>query len=194
MAKCLTEFNISLSQSTVERALKHFHYSFKRVTLVPISRNTPQVIDKRYDYAIDYNRMMVEREKIFFLDETGIQIFSRATYGRSAEGIRAINRVKTIRSRNYSIATAMNNESLFLFEIQDKPYNSEDFAKFLNKLFEHLSLNEISGAYIIMDNVRFHKTELVINLIRSHGHKAVFLPPILHFLIQLKTYSINGRI
>jgi hypothetical protein len=152
------------------------------------------VIDKRYDYAIDYNRMMVEREKIFFLDETGIQIFSRATYGRSAEGIRAINRVKTIRSRNYSIATAMNNESLFLFEIQDKPYNSEDFAKFLNKLFEHLSLNEISGAYIIMDNVRFHKTELVINLIRSHGHKAVFLPPILHFLIQLKTYSINGRI
>jgi hypothetical protein len=61
--------------------------------------------------------MMVEREKMFFLDETGIQIFSRATFGRSAEGIRTIKRVETIRSRKYSIATAMNKESLFLFEI-----------------------------------------------------------------------------
>jgi hypothetical protein len=92
-------------------------------SLVPISRNTPQVIEKGYDNTIDYNRMMVEREEMFFLDETGIQIFSRATYGRSTEGIRAIKRVKTIRSRNYSIATAMNNESLFFFEIQEKPYN-----------------------------------------------------------------------
>jgi transposase len=58
----------------------------------------------------------------------------------------------------------------------------EDFAEFLNKLFEHLSLNGISGAYIIMDNVRFHKTELVVNLIRSYGHKAVFLLPYSLFL------------
>jgi hypothetical protein len=92
---------------------------------------------------------MVDRKKIFFSDETGIQIFSRAAYGRSAEGTRAIKRARAIRSRNYSIATAMNSESLFLFEIQDKPYNSEDFTEFLNKLISHLSLNGISGAYMI---------------------------------------------
>jgi transposase len=80
VAKCLTEINISLSKSTVKRALKHFHYSFKRFSSVPIARNTPQVIEQRYQYAIDYNRMMVEREKMFFLDETGVQIFSRATF------------------------------------------------------------------------------------------------------------------
>jgi transposase len=126
--------------------------------------------------------MMVEREKIFFLDETGVQIFSRATYGRSTQGTRAIKRVKAIRSRNYSIATAMNSESLFLFEIQDKPYNSEDFAEFLNKVIHDLSLNGISGAYIIMDNVRFHKIDIVVNLIESHGHKAIFLSPYSLFL------------
>ncbi len=92
------------------------------------------------------------------------------------------SRVKAIRSRNYSIATAMNSESLFLFEIQDKFYNSEDFTEFLNKLIHHLSLNGISGAYLIMDNVRFHKTDLVVNLIESHGHKAIFLPPYSQFL------------
>jgi transposase len=76
----------------------------------------------------------------------------------------------------------MNSKSFFLFEIQDKPYNSEDFAEFLNKLIHHLSLNGISGAYLIMDNVGFHKTDLVVNLIESHGHKATFLPPYSPFL------------
>jgi hypothetical protein len=41
-------------------------------------------------------------------------------------------RVKAIRSRKYSIPNAMSSESLFLFEIQNKPYNSEDFTEFLN--------------------------------------------------------------
>ncbi len=33
-----------------------------------------------------------------------------------------------------------------------------------------------------MDNVRFHKTDLVVNLIESHGHKAIFLRPYSPFL------------
>jgi transposase len=76
----------------------------------------------------------------------------------------------------------MNHESLFFFEIQDKAYNAEDYGLFLNKLIEHLRLNNIEGAYLIMDNVRFHKTELIVNLIQSHGHHAVFLPPYSPFL------------
>jgi hypothetical protein len=98
--------------------------------------------------------MMVEREKMFFLDETGVQVFSRATYGRSSQGTRAIKRVKAIRSRNYSIATAMNSESLFLFEIQDKAYYSEAFTEFLNKLIHHLSLDGISGTYLIKIRIK----------------------------------------
>jgi len=140
------------------------------------------VIEKWFQYAIQYSQMMIYKEKMFFLDETEIQIWSRVTYGRSAEGTRAVKRVKSIRSRNYSIATAMNMDSLFIFEIQDKPYNSEDFAYYLNKLIHHLTLNDIDGAYLIMDNIRFHKTELVIDLIQSYGHNPVFLPPYSPFL------------
>jgi len=176
VAKCFEEWQIVLSPSTVDRALKHFHYSFKRVTLNPERRNNRDVIEKRYQYAVEYNRLMAERE-MYFLDETGIQIFSTASYGRSPKGTRATKNVAPIRSRNYSIATAMNHESLYMFEIQDKAYNSEDYVSFLNKLFEHLRLDGIQGAHIIMDNVRFHKTDIVVNLIRSHGHNPIFFPP-----------------
>ena len=93
-----------------------------------------------------------------FLDETGIQIWSRVTYGRSARETRAVKTVKSIRSLNYSIATAMNLESLFLFEIQDKSYNCEDFSEFLIKFIEHLTQKQVVDAHPIMDNVPFHKT------------------------------------
>jgi transposase len=76
----------------------------------------------------------------------------------------------------------MNSESLYFFEIQNKPHNSEDYAEFLNKLIRYLANDGIVGAYLVMDNVRFHKTKLVVNLIESHGHHAIFLPPYSPFL------------
>jgi transposase len=45
-----------------------------------------------------------------------------------------------------------------------------------------LGWDGITGAYLIMDKVKFHKTEFVGNLIESHGHHAVFLPPYSPFL------------
>jgi hypothetical protein len=130
--KCLDEYNISLSISTVERELKAFHYTIKRVHRIPNHRNDQSVIQQRFNYAINYNRMMTEREKIF-LDETGIQIFWGATYSRAPKGLWATKRVAQFRTRNYSIASVMNQESLYFFEIQNKAYNSEDYSEFLNK-------------------------------------------------------------
>jgi transposase len=46
-AKCFEKWQIVLSPSTVARALKHFHYSFKRVTLNTERRNSRDVIEKR---------------------------------------------------------------------------------------------------------------------------------------------------
>jgi hypothetical protein len=117
----LNQMEIRISRATVDRTLRSFHYSFKRVTLVHINRNTPSVIERRFEYAVQYNEMMVEKEKIFFLDETGVQIWLIATYFRSLKGVSATKRFKSMRSKNYSISTAMNTESLYFFEIQNKP-------------------------------------------------------------------------
>ena len=34
-----------------------------------------------------------------------------------------------------------------------------------------------SGKYVVMDNVRFHKSDLIVSLIKSTGAQVVFLPP-----------------
>lgn len=181
--RCLTQWPLhQISLSTINRALKTFHYSFKRISFVPERRNTPQIIQTRFEYAIRYNRIMFEREKIFFIDEYGIQVNSRTSYGRSVKNTRATKIKAQLRGRNYSVAAAMNVNSLYLFQIQDRPFNTVHFCEFITTLINHLHNDNIQGAFFVMDNVRFHTNEEVVNLIRSHGHFEVFLPAYSPFL------------
>ncbi|KAI4471377.1 homeobox-like domain superfamily [Holotrichia oblita] len=59
---------------------------------------------------------------------------------------------------------------------EDRPYNVEHFSEY------HFRDDNIVGAYLIMDNVRFHKNAEVLNLIQAHGHHAVFIPAYSPFL------------
>ena len=76
----------------------------------------------------------------------------------------------------------MTKNSFFFFQIQDKPNNSDHYSHFLTQLFVHLTDNYITGAHLIMDNVIFHKTEEVRNIITAHRHNPVYLPPYSPFL------------
>ena len=40
-------FNITVSRKIIERCLREFHYSFKRVSLIPERRNSPDTIAER---------------------------------------------------------------------------------------------------------------------------------------------------
>ena len=168
---------VSISLNTIDRVFRHFHYSFKRVTLVPERRNSPDVIERRFLYAIEYNQMMQNKDKLVFIDEYGVQINSRSPVGAKAH-----KTVAAIKGRNYSVCAAMRENSLFMFEIQDKAYNSCDYLGFLTQLFGYLQNERITGAYLVMDNARFHKTVEVMNVIQAHGHIPVFLPPYSPFL------------
>ena len=112
----------------------------------------------------------------------GIQIWSRVAGGRAPKGIKASKEVKRIRSRNYSICAAMTSNALYFFEIQDRPYNGEHYLQFIAQLCDYFDHDGITGAYLVMDNVRFHKTQEVRDLIAERGHNALYLPPYSPFL------------
>lgn len=173
---------LRVSLSTISRCLKEFHYSMKRVSFIPERRNTPETIEARFQFAIDYNRIMIEREKIYFVDEFGIQVHSRMSYGRSQKNTRATKVKAQLRGRNYSIAAAMCVNSLYLYQIQNRPYNVEHFGEFITNLIRHLADDGIVGAHFVMDNVRFHQNQAILQLIRSHGHFPVFVPAYSPFL------------
>jgi hypothetical protein len=54
-----------------------------------------------------------EGKLLIFIDEYGIQIFSRKSIGWAPKGVTPPKEVKQIRTRNYSVCAAMGSESLF---------------------------------------------------------------------------------
>ena len=71
--------------STINRALSQFHYTLKRVKLVPERRNYHRTIAHRTAYATSYRALEVDNDdKAFvFLDEVGFSVVTRPSRGRS---------------------------------------------------------------------------------------------------------------
>lgn len=189
-----------LHVSTIFRYLRDLHFSFKRVSRVPETRVSDRMIEERFNYAVKFLQLYRDREKIFFIDETGIQVHCRTNYGRSRRGERANVTVRAIRGKNYSVCAAMNFESLFFYEAQDASYNTDHFIGFLEKFLNHLQENNLSGCHIFMDNVRFHHADQVERLVSEKGHHIHYIPayscflnPIENLFNQLKFYVKRMR-
>ena len=72
---------VKLSQPTISRNIRKMKFTRKRLTLIPMERNTPERIDSRDIYASEI--LMIERKNLIFLDETGFNQYAQLTYGYS---------------------------------------------------------------------------------------------------------------
>ncbi|XP_074596342.1 uncharacterized protein LOC141851497 [Brevipalpus obovatus] len=176
------KYGIKLAISTVFGYLENLHYTVKRTSIIPERRNCQATIDLRYKYASEFLRMDRDRKKIFFLDECSVSVSTRSNYGRSARGTRANVKVKAIRGKSYSVCAAINCECLSFYQVQDQAYNIIDFVDYLRQFLDLLDELEIHHAYLVMDNVRFHHSVDVVELVESRGHVLKFLPPYSPFL------------
>ena len=173
--KILNARNINVSKSTLCRTLLDFHYSFKRVSFIPERRNTLDTIEKRYQYATVAINM--SPQKTFYLDEMGVSFVMRCAHGRARIGQTPRKTVAAIKSRNISVSAAMGFNGVVLHKAQNVAFNSNNYCNFLTELCDKLLRDGIQNAIFVLDNVAFHKTTSVQELIISRGHTAVFLPP-----------------
>lgn len=177
-----TEFDIQVSRQTIGKILKEFHYSIKRVSLIPERRNCPEVIEKRYVFAMRMLENAHNRHKIFFLDEVGFNFCMRSINGWSQIGTRANVTVPQIRSRNFSCAAVMSRSSLYYFKVLDKPYNTSFFREFILEILQKFYAEQITNTLLVCDNVAFHRNPEIQSLIRANGHETLFLAPYSPFL------------
>ncbi|XP_074604051.1 uncharacterized protein LOC141857452 [Brevipalpus obovatus] len=162
------------------------NFNISRSFPIPGRRNDPSVIHQRPDYGFKFLDMDRDRNKIFFIDETGIQVHARLNYGWSKKGGRANVPVQAIRGRHYSICAAMNCQGLFFYQLREKGYGTDSFVEYLKEFIEKLASSSIENAYIVMDNVPFRHTSSVSDLFSSTSHELVFLPPYSLFLNPIK--------
>lgn len=174
------EFAVTISRKTVERALSAFHYTLKMISLVPEKRNDDNTIERRYEFVTHI--VGLEPRVLLFVDEVGFQYTMRLSRGRSLSGTRANCHVPTIRSKNNSVAAAMSMTGLQYFRVQERPYNKELFGSFIDELFLDLQEKGLHGMTIVMDNVPFHRADIIRQKFENSGHSLLYLPPYSPFL------------
>jgi transposase len=181
--KVKMEMNVKISTSTIDNYLRDFHYTLKRTSLIPIKRNDPETIEKRFAYAQEFMQMYgdekMEQKQFVFIDESGFNISMRSKYGRAKKGCRAVSYVKHLRSENISLCCAISTLGIIGWTARDTPYNSESFCEFLLQVMKNYPL---PNCVFIFDNAQFHKTQAVYNTITLHGHRILPLPPYSPFL------------
>ena len=76
--------------------------------------------------------------------------------------------------------------SMLNFEVLDRVYNAQKYEAFLSGLFATFHNMGITGAILIMDNVPFHRSLRIRELVRSFGHTLFYLPPYSPFLNSIE--------
>lgn len=163
----------AISQSKISSLIKSMGYSRKRLTRVPEDRNSDRVLEMRRQYAISL--MPIQDESMVFLDETGFNLHTSRNYGYSPLNQKAYRIVPSNRGRNTSVLAAISIRGLISYKIISGAFNGEKFAEFIeNDLKPCLHANE---TILIMDNAKFHRSNVVLNMIRQLGLTYKFLPP-----------------
>ncbi|KAG0432496.1 hypothetical protein DMUE_5493, partial [Dictyocoela muelleri] len=177
-------FQIKVSKNTVERVLKQFHYTLKRITLIPERRNCDVTIDLRAIYSFTFRSLKIENDdkNFIFFDEVGFSVVSRPSKGRSKSGDSAYVSVPASRSRNISIIAAMNKYGMIFHKIHERAVNGEDFKASLREIKEACVLSDISISIFIIDNARIHHYKGLRDDEEISSFNIVYLPPYSPFL------------
>lgn len=171
------EKQMIVSASTILRICKSIGFTFKLLRQVPESRNCPEVIEARYVYANKFlNDRPINLSDIVWADETGFNLHIRRSKGRSLRGQRATIVVPNSRGKNISVACAMSSEGLLYHQVQFGAYNSRLFADWIVNLGVIMHNRGRENIWVILDNVRFHHSDVVNTTALSIGITLVFLP------------------
>ena len=156
------------SLSWVRSALKSSRISRRRFQTSRVCTNKVTSLTERY-VAFNESLQRFGNEDIICIDETGFSNVGNIAYGYFAKGKNPEHVTVPKRVRN-SVVMAINSQGMISYQLQEKPYNSRTYCDFVKSL---LSIVPSNAKVLLMDNVSFHKTKELKELVTS----ILFIPP-----------------
>lgn len=131
-------------------------------------------------------------EDIVYIDESGIEDNAVVEYGWSLKGQRCYGEKVYQHKRRISMIAGLCNKMVIAPVIFEGNCDTKVFESYV----EQILIKELKhGQVVIMDNINFHKTKKVKELIESVECKVLFLPtyspdlnPIEHHWFKIKNY------
>ena len=116
----------------------------------------------------------LKKEKLVYVDESGINRILQREYAYSERGVRVHGKVKGKREKRISCIAAYKNKKL-LAPMRFEGYTESNL--FNQWLRESLIPELERGDTVILDNASFHKSPETRRLIEEAGCKLIYLPP-----------------
>lgn len=185
-----TEFEVSVTVSSVRRALDSIGWTKKQIRRVAKGRNA----DLRDTYL--YNISDFSPEHFVFLDESGCdrRVGLRRT-GWSPLGVTPTQVAQFQREQRYQILPAYAVDGVMLSRVFQGSTDSAVFEDFLEQLLPLCGKWPEPKSVLVMDNASFHHTERITQMCYEAGVKLVYLPPyspdlnpIEEFFAELKAF------
>ena len=107
---------------------------------------------------------------IISLDETYFYYDMTPVYGWNKSNLRLNQYTKGKSMKKISLLMAISYSKIISWKLYDSSLNSQYFCEFIENLNCH---NKI----LLMDNVKFHKTENVKNIVHKNNNKIIYIPP-----------------
>jgi transposase len=126
--------------------------------------------------TIEFNNALqnIDTKDLIVLDESGCYLGMNLPYARAKGGARVKMPQSFVRGTKISMIGAISIDKVEAAIYGEWNTDSEIFTAYVEqKLVPTLS----AGKVVIMDNVRFHCSEEVKNLIEGTGARILFLPP-----------------
>lgn len=133
----------------------------------------------------------MERGRLIFLDETGVNTSMTRRYGRSARGTRCLASVPHGHWHTNTFLAGLRHDGVQAPWLLDGPLNGEAFLAYIQHVLgPTLQLGDI----VIADNLSSHKVAGVKEALAQWGASIIYLPPYSQDLNPIENFfSLNSR-
>lgn len=137
-----------------------------------IEQQREDVAEARRQWAAA--QLMIDPDRVVFLDETWAKTNLTRRYGRSPRGARLVARVPYGRWETTTFLGAMRSTGFVAPLCVEGAINGRLFLAWVE---QHLVKSLRSGDIVVMDNLSSHKTPGVVAALQAAGAQVRYLPP-----------------
>ena len=197
--KLFEEFQLIVSDSTVNRAMHCLTFTKKKKTHVSHTANTEINLQKRQDYAVKLSQYKSEGKKIVYLDETNYNLHCTRNYAWSKVGTRAPKYRMSSKGANLVILGAMSaHEGPILVETKFGSITKEVHDDWIKRVVDKTSeVTDISNVIFVIDNAPCHsklETRPVCEYLTDKGADILRLGPYSAPLNRIELMWNTGRV
>lgn len=154
--------------------------TLKRSTPLEIAQETERTQELRVEYCQNLLPQGINyMDNCIFVDESGFNYCMVPGRARSLKGKKAHVLTKTKRGKNITIIGAISPRRVESLQavIINKGTNRFIFGEFIEQLLLWLDQEYKRPMVVIMDNVKFHKSQIIKDIFDRSQHRLHFLPP-----------------